>query len=168
MATKKKTPADSAPIEISTGASVIPMEARLALQEHGYELDLALVDQMALMFAEGGGGMGGFLTQTLLYPVVEAAKNVLVLEHLRGHREQAEVARARKAYSDIVTRVREALGADYEALLGARLAEQNAEARAELDGSDGRALSYVIPRFNDDGTHDAVGPRDFPWNREVL
>lgn len=43
-------------------------------------------------------------------------------------------------------------------------ATHNTCARANLDNSDGHLYSYVLPKFNDDGTHEPWGDRDVPWN----
>lgn len=32
--------------------------------------------------------------------------------------------------------------------------------------SQGRFYTRVVPSFNDDGTHEPLGPRDFPWGLE--
>jgi hypothetical protein len=43
-------------------------------------------------------------------------------------------------------------------------ATHNECARHNLDSSDGRIFSFVLPVFHVDGTHEPCGPRDAPWN----
>lgn len=42
----------------------------------------------------------------------------------------------------------------------------NSCARTNLDNTEGTLYSYVLPKFNDDGTHEPWGPRDVPWGNE--
>lgn len=42
-------------------------------------------------------------------------------------------------------------------------AEHNECARANLDATQGKCYTCVLPDFNADGTHGPVGPQDVPW-----
>jgi hypothetical protein len=107
--------------------------------------------------------MGGHGTSLIVHFVVKAAEHVLQVED-GGKGDPADVARAREQYTKTLTRVRKALGGKFDALYSKKLKEHNECGRANLDSSKGTMYCYVIPRFNDDGTHDPLGPRDFPWN----
>jgi hypothetical protein len=84
---------------------------------------------------------------------------------------------------DIYARDEEALAAEYremraqlktsisnfeEAYENSR-ASHNHYARTNLDSSNGHLFCYVLPKFNEDGSHEPWGSQDVPWNsiREV-
>lgn len=62
--------------------------------------------------------------------------------------------------------MKDSLGARFEEVYQAAKAEHNACERENLDNSEGELFCYVLPVFRDDGTHEPIGPRDFPWARK--
>lgn len=119
----------------------------------------------------GMGGMGDFMRGMVAYTVVKAAEQVLRIED--GERRcpaNAEIIRkdvdlVRKQYTRTLTEARKTLGADFDRLYETSVKEHNESARLCLDDSKGMAFYFVIPKFNDDGTHEPLGPRDFPWGQ---
>jgi hypothetical protein len=95
--------------------------------------------------------------------VVKAAENVLRVEH-RGSPGDAAAERAQ--YAKALKKARDTLGSDFDALYAECLKEHNEGARCGLDSSNGTLFCFVLPKFNPDGTHDPVGPKDQPWNRK--
>lgn len=68
----------------------------------------------------------------------------------------------RKKYADMRSRLKSKVENFEEALAQARASHNECE-RANLDNSKGHLFCFVLPKFNDDGTHDPVGERDVPW-----
>lgn len=64
--------------------------------------------------------------------------------------------------------MKEALGEKFEAIYNEAKATHNECERANLDNSKGLLFCFVLPKFNDDGTHEPIGPRDFPWAQKDL
>jgi len=61
-----------------------------------------------------------------------------------------------------------ALGAKFEGIYETAKKVHNECARANLDNSKGHLFCFVLPKFNDDGSHEPVGPRDYPWAQKNL
>ena len=102
------------------------------------------------------GFVGG---RMLAHFVVKAQEHILRV----GDAEPGDAARARTQYTKALTEARRVLGSLFDSHYRDCLADHNKCARETLDRSNGTLHSYVIPRFNDDGTHDPLGPSDFPW-----
>ena len=108
-----------------------------------------------------------FGARMLAHAVVKAAEHVLRLEHGMGGVVTPDVARARVQYTKTLTAARNALKGDFDAHYADCVKTHNECARANLDNSKGCSYTYVVPAFNDDGTHPPIGPKDFPWAQEV-
>jgi len=164
MATKKKSRVKS---EAAKGLHTAIRDAHLALERTAVEGLNALVS--------GGGnfgppGMGDIMRGMVAYSVVAAAKQVLRIEDgLRTNPERAEIIAedlklTREHYTRTLLDARKTLGADFDTLYAQARDTENECARTNLDSSNGTLYCYVIPKgFNDDGTHEPLGPRDFPW-----
>jgi hypothetical protein len=70
----------------------------------------------------------------------------------------------RERYVKARREVKEALGDRFDRIYAKVKTEENACARANLDSSDGKMFSFVLPDIKDDGTHGELGPKDTPWN----
>lgn len=120
--------------------------------------------------------MAGFLVQSALmdptgmvglmlaHSVVRAAVQVLRLEIPIGGNSDADIDRARTQYTKALAAAKRTLGDKFPTLYAEALRGHNECARANLDNFNGGTYTYVIPAFNDDGTHAPLGPRDYPWN----
>jgi hypothetical protein len=71
---------------------------------------------------------------------------------------------AKQEYADKRRKAREVIGDAFDEMLARQRATHNSCARANLDNSEGRLFSFVLPEFDDDGSHAPMGPRDTPWN----
>lgn len=105
---------------------------------------------------------GRFTNALLVQAVIHAAGQVLRIEN--GGTAQ-DINRARAEYTKTLKKVKDAVGPEYDELYAQGVRESNECSRENLKNSDGRMYCYVIPAFNDDGTHAPLGPRDFPWNQ---
>jgi len=68
-------------------------------------------------------------------------------------------------YVKLRARAREVLKDQFDVLYQHRRQSHNECARKNLDKSEGRLFSFVLPVFNEDGTHEPWGERDVPWAR---
>ena len=69
-----------------------------------------------------------------------------------------------RRYVKMRQEAKKVLGEDFEKFYEEGRRSHNDCARVSLDGSDGHVYDYVLPKFNDDGSHEPPGPRDIPWN----
>lgn len=123
--------------------------------------------------AVGGGmgdlfGMGAMIQSLAAYAVVQSAEKILRIEDaIRLNPEHKtlsdDLCVVREHFTATLVDARRSLGPDFDRLYEESRREHNDCARANLNCSKGTMYTYVVPRFNDDGTHDPVGPRDFPW-----
>lgn len=124
--------------------------------------------------AIGGGmgdlfGMGSMIQSLAAYAVVQAAEKILRIEDaIRLNPEHKlrlddDLRVVREHFTQTLADARRSLGPDFDRLYEESRREHNDCARSNLKHSKGTMYTYVVPRFNDDGTHDPVGPRDFPW-----
>lgn len=133
---------------------------------HYAQEDYAL-EQVAMAARMDPNGFAGGL---LAHFVAKAAVHVLLMEHDSKGAVTPDVLRARSQYTKALMKGCEVLGAKFDALYTAKIAEHNTGARSTLDQSNGTTRSttaYVIPAFEADGTHAPIGPKDFPWAQEV-
>jgi len=119
-----------------------------------------------------GGGPDDFMRQTVAYTVYKAAEHVLRIEdHARLNPQVDSVALAedvsiaKNQYVKALTAARKTLGADFDLLYEKARLEGNECTRLNLDSHNGILYCYVVPKFYDDGTHEPLGPRDFPWGQ---
>lgn len=151
--TTPRAPETDGDLPVLTGAI---KDAHYAREDHMTNTLVGMV-QMGLPFGE----------RMLAHAVVKAAEHVLRLEHGRGGVVTPDVARAKGQYTKALTAARNALKGDFDALYAECVKTHNECARSNLDNSKGRSYTYVVPAFNDDGTHAPLGPKDFPWAQEV-
>lgn len=71
---------------------------------------------------------------------------------------------ARDLYVEARREIAASLGDDFDPLYVAGKDRHNATARSSLDRSGGSMFSFVLPVFHEDGSHEAWGDRDVPWN----
>jgi hypothetical protein len=118
-----------------------------------------------------GGPDAAFLRPIVAYSVVSAAEQVLSIEDAfrltpaRRKRIEEDLKLVRKHYTRTLTEARKTLGAAFNRLYETQRREHNEAARMNLNSSNGMLYCYVVPKFNDDGTHEPLGPRDFPWGQ---
>lgn len=130
--------------------------------------DLAAIFANPMMSAMMGGP--GFAGEMVAFSVYKAAEHVLRIEdaaRLYPHVPTNDVERAKLQYRKALVSARKTLGPSFDAIYEACRVENNECARLNLDQSNGTMYCYVVPKFNDDGTHESPGPRDFPWNQPV-
>lgn len=126
-----------------------------------YARENRAMDEMATLAKNDSSGLAADIFMAF---VVEAAVFVLRTEHGRGGVVTPYVARARAHYVTITTKAREALGDErFDEMYKRRVAEHNARTRSDLDRANGATYAFVLPTFNPDGTHEPLGPKDFPW-----
>jgi len=113
----------------------------------------------------------GFATQMAFTSLVQQEESIIRMEwnERQGDKDrfrtlQQEIDR----YVDMRRRLKaEAASPEvFDAWYREARESHNSCARANLDNTDGRIYSYVLPEFNDDGTHEPWGPRDVPWGQE--
>lgn len=120
-------------------------------------------EEMSRALATDPGPMGDFGIGIAMHGLTELEESIMrdTLRQTPDLLETPEEVRARYV----------ALRRDLEAALGDRFQEHhgrardshNGCARTNLDNSKGHLYCFVLPRFNPDGTHEPIGPRDFPW-----
>ena len=118
------------------------------------------------------GEEAGFFAAMLLQDIIDTSKMIVSLEFYLEHNPPNPVSNQKQIdkYKDIYTKARkhaqEILGDQYNRLMNEGLEEHNECARSNLDSSDGKVFSYVLPEFNEDGSHEPWGDRDVPWNQK--
>lgn len=123
----------------------------------------------------GGQIMGmdyrGFATQMLFTQLVQQEESIIRMEWSReqGGKDQF---RTHQQEIDRYVEMRRKIKAEcespevFEAWYENARESHNSCARTNLDNTEGTIYSYVLPKFNDDGTHNPWGPRDVPWGHE--
>jgi hypothetical protein len=150
---------------LTAGEEVVDTRAHVVKQNQQRWRDM--FDAMLEAAGEGDADETVFAVMMALQALIETEESILRDEHaeLQGtpnlrHDVTAgrlECTRKRKA-------LKEKLGDAFEQHYEQARAGHNECARANLDNSDGRLFCYVLPKFNDDGTHEPWGERDVPWN----
>lgn len=133
------------------------------------EMSLALADapfHNPPLGTINGRNFNDFAVQLSMHELTELEETVVQLEtgHLRDDLESMDEVKVR--YVELRAELEKKLGDRFQAAYDSAKASHNECARINLDNSDGRLFCFVLPRFNPDGTHDPVGPRDIPWNRK--
>lgn len=111
-----------------------------------------------------------FMAEMAVYSLVELEERIIGLEFFLSYNQPNEVSnqdrieKYKLEHEALYKQLTETLGERFQAIYDHVLTEENKCARANLDNNDGRLYSYVIPKFNPDGTHEPWGPRDVPWN----
>lgn len=77
-----------------------------------------------------------------------------------------EPEKERLLYVEMRAKLKAAVGEKFDEVYANAQAEHNECERANLDNSNGTLYCYVLPKFNDDGTHEPWGPRDVPWGHK--
>lgn len=117
------------------------------------------VEVPGLGFAEPNDFMLGVAVQNLF----ELEKQIIQNE-LRKEPDWYETPEETIAeYVEHRKEMREALGEKFEEVYREAKKTHNECERANLDNSEGHLFAYVLPEFRDDGSHEPLGPRDFPW-----
>lgn len=78
-------------------------------------------------------------------------------EDLEYHKEQ---------FVQMRKELKEKLGERFESMMEVARKDHNDCARSNLDNNDGKMYCFVLPEFEDDGSHGPVGEKDVPWNVE--
>jgi hypothetical protein len=117
-----------------------------------------------------GGGPDDFMRQMVAFLAYKAAEHVLRIEDGARRNPNGDPARhakdvdlAKNQYVKALLNAKNTLGTDFDRLYEMVRQENNENSRVCLEQSNGMMYYYVVPKFNDDGTHDPLGPRDFPW-----
>lgn len=114
-------------------------------------------------------GFEGFAAEMILQSVIQSAVHILRTEWylafhegVEEHRERwrAELAEYLEVFSRQFRTAMDALGAGFGDAWDVAVAEHNDCSRQNIEGG---AYAYVIPRFNEDGSHEPVGPKDGPY-----
>lgn len=118
------------------------------------------------LFAELGGA--AFMLRVALQPLLEVEERIVALElYVQNGRveSQGDLLLERTQYVKMRQQLEEELGDQFNASYAQAKQSHNKCARTNLDNNDGHLFDYVLPTFYSDGSHDPVGPRDFPWNQ---
>lgn len=173
-ATRKRTAKKDAPV--ATDAPVVNMVGvHNAIRDLHYANEDRVITDLNEAVAMGvslGGGQDDFMRQMVAYMVYKAAEHILRIEDGARLNPKADpvtlaedVSIAKRQYVKALTAARKTLGADFDRLYEQARLEGNAGARSNLDSYNGMLYNYVVPKFYDDGTHEPLGPRDFPWGQ---
>jgi len=118
-------------------------------------------------FLEGTNdeGMGGLSAMLAVESLVQQEARILSLEMPEGgYFGKEQLPEEIRRYAKMRQEAKEALGKDFEKFYEEGRQSHNDCARTNLDQSDGHMYDYVLPKFNDDGSHEPPGPRDIPWS----
>jgi hypothetical protein len=99
------------------------------------------------------------------FAAVMALQSLIMQEEkiLRLEPKHEELQAERERYVGMRKVLKEKLGKDFDSFYGPVAQGHNDCARMNLDNSKGMIYCYVLPRFNDDGSHGPVGDKDYPW-----
>lgn len=141
----------------------------MAIVKMSKQRESAVMDEF--VNAIGNPMFGGFAAQMAVQSLIMKERAIIQAEYYKqecgkesfGFDPVNDVAEYVKMRADIKAK----LGADFDKYYDSQRATDAKCARANLDNSNGKMYCYVLPRFNDDGTHDPWGPKDIPWNGYV-
>lgn len=120
------------------------------------------------------GAFGMFATGMMLQGLLETARHILRTEWSLAHDSPealakwpdppaAQLAELKATFATMYAQAKMTLGKQFQALWERHVAEANVCERNNLNNSKGKFYCYIVPKFNDDGTHDPVGEKDGPW-----
>lgn len=161
----KKTPA---PVVVNASMDLVAK----TIQDCAYAQEDRALNMIAGLFSNPGmaAAMGppGFAESLVAFTVYKAAEHVLRIEdgaRLYPGNPTNDVDRAKLQYRKALASARKSLGANFDRLYEECRVKNNKSARKLLDQSNGKMYYHVVPKFNDDGTHDPLGPHDWPWDQ---
>ena len=134
------------------------------------ERDDAIFDGMSQLLGcsnqAGGMTLGDFAASMMIMQLLHEEKLLISFEwrEQEGLKLAFSVDEQRSRYVEIRKKAREALGDKFDELYESHKQEENEIARRGLDDNDGRLYYFVLPKMNNDGTHEPWGERDVPWN----
>ena len=108
-----------------------------------------------------GGEMGGLAAMLGIESLIQQEERILMLEP-----DHEELPNEIQRYVEMRKKIKAALGQKFEEIYQQARKTHNECACANLISSKGTIYSYVLPKFNDDGSHEPLGSRDFPWNQK--
>jgi len=110
-----------------------------------------------------------FMHEMACHAVTEVEKGIIRSEWMEATGQQEAHAmseeKALERYRWYRQKLTERFGATAEPLLERVRSSENECARSNLDSSNGVLFSFVLPKFEPDGSHEPWGERDVPWNR---
>lgn len=107
----------------------------------------------------------GFSAMLAVESLIQQEVRILQLEMPDGgYFGKEQLPEEIRRYVKMRQEAKEALGPQFKEFYEMGRKGHNDCARKGLDGSDGSAYYFVLPKFNDDGSHEPPGPRDIPWN----
>lgn len=108
-----------------------------------------------------------FMWEVAVWPLIEKEKEIIRDEWLDQQGlpniYRKPLAELQQEYAEMRQEIRKGCGERFDALYERNKASHNECARANLDNCEGRIYSYVLPKFNEDGTHEPWGEKDVPW-----
>lgn len=113
------------------------------------------------------GQFQGFAAMMAFHQLIKLEEEIILEEwHKRVGRPNiyARGTEAIEEYQKVRAELQELAGEQFAQHYEAQKASHNSCARTNLDNTDGHIFSYVLPKFNPDGTHEPWGDRDVPWN----
>ena len=161
-----RTRAKPSPVVVNADMNLVAK----TIQDYAYAQEDHARDMLAALFSNPGMaamiGPPGYAESLVAFTTYKAASHVLKIEdnaRRYPHNPTNDVERAKLQYRKALASARKSLGANFDRLYEESRVENNKSARLCLDQSKGKMYYYVVPKFNDDGTHDPLGPKDFPW-----
>lgn len=107
----------------------------------------------------------GFSARMAIQGIVKKEESIIrsKWDKQRGKKNPYDdIDRDVREYVDMRQRAKEVFGEKFEPLYEAIRASHNSCARSNL-GDHGLLYCFILPKFNEDGTHEPWGERDVPW-----
>jgi hypothetical protein len=112
------------------------------------------------------------LSEQAMFGLIDLETNIIRTEFYLAHNEpnavtnQSRVDGYKAEYQKLYKQLKKEFGKRFVKIYNETKQDENSCARLNLDNSSGRLNSYVLPKFNSDGTHEPWGERDVPWNNK--
>ena len=147
-----------------------PVDPWVAIVEGNRRKEMAMFDAYIKAASsppdEQPGGMKAMAIRMAMTSLTMKEESIIRAEWnaQRGENEPYDdINREINEYVDMRQKLVDVFGEAFEPLYDSSRASHNSCARTNLDNSDGVLFSYVLPKFNEDGTHEPWGKRDVPW-----
>lgn len=136
------------------------------LIQHSRDREDNFLDQMLSMAGTGSHGFDSlgipdFGAAMAIESLVKQEEMILRMEYPSVHPKHHAEEMAR--YVTMRQKIEKTLGASFNQHYERGRESHNKCARLNLDSHKGFVYTWVLPKFNADGTHDPVGDRDFPF-----
>lgn len=103
-----------------------------------------------------------------VFSLIDLEKHIILIEHYLSNNPPNEVSNQKRVnsykqqYRELISKVKALLGEQFQTIYDTIKRINNEDARETIDSG---FYDYVLPAFNDDGSHEPWGEKDVPRSR---